>query len=408
MFVYFFLVALSASEMGFEYQGDVQFQFQHSLEESEVFSVLPEVNLELDKELNSFSVFSEFRYWHDFDGDNGLQSEFLVRELFLEIRPNYNLQLSFGRKIEIWGVSDEFSPNDYLNSEDLRYFIIRDRAERKRGTEIVEISSLVGDNTELKLLLLPFFHRSKIPIDRSPWLPAFQRALTTSGAQINNQDQPDWKYQNFQYAARALHRASSFDFGLYFFRGFESLPFYEFNGLATNSQPIYVPSYSKMTAVGFSLVYPFDDWLIKAESSYRHSVKTESSDLSLPGGKQIRDQVRSYFGVETIFPGSQWFTVEYFPSFFLSYTGDQLRNRYQHILFAQTRRPFFRDEFEVYFQWAMDFSEYGQMLNLEAAYLAVVNFRVTAGAYSFLGSQPDIFAQYTNNDFAYIRLKYSF
>lgn len=84
---------------------------------------------------------------------------------------NYSLDhvnLRVGNQIVRWGKSDEQSPLDNLNPEDLRLGLTRSRADRKIPVPMVNLEFL-SDALSLQTVYIPFFDESDIALSGSDW-----------------------------------------------------------------------------------------------------------------------------------------------------------------------------------------------------------------------------------------------
>lgn len=116
---------------------------------------------------------------------------------------SYNIRV--GNQVVTWGKTDEVSPLDNVNPEDLRDGIVRPRAERKLPIPIANVELLDGQN-KLQGLFIPKFVRSKINLFNDDW--------ALFGAEADEVPVEEDKTGGPEFGARASSSIDGFDFGL--------------------------------------------------------------------------------------------------------------------------------------------------------------------------------------------------
>lgn len=357
------------------------------------FSQRPEFVLKAHTNDDRMSWHSEFRYRYEWEDKLGQDPELDVRELYAQISLTENLRMKVGQRIVIWGIFDEFSANDYLNSENLRYFLTDRRADRKKSLPMLEINWLFSEGSqEISFYLLPWFRSSELPPPTSAWAPLGMPYPYSKAER-------EFAAENNQYAFRYLSYSDAGDFGVYLFHGFDAQG--AFDVLETGQIKVH---YERYTGGGFSLSVPVSDHIFKGELSIRSSSARETDLLQLRKSPELR----SNMGWETFALTPFWFEIDLFYTRYLQKDEHSLRAPWTAIILLQTRRNWFQEDLGAELRYAFDFQNPGHFFNAEFYYRWISSFKMTVGAYLFAGEKEGIFGQYRQNDQIYFIGQLSF
>ncbi|MBW2568350.1 MAG: hypothetical protein JRE23_17510, partial [Deltaproteobacteria bacterium] len=131
------------------------------------------------------------------------------------------VDLSVGRQIVRWGKTDQISPVDNLNSQDLREFIIPDYEDRKIPNWMVR-GRLFSDFLTLEGVYLPFFEPSRIDYFGTDWA-IFQHLNQRSV----HEEEPARNLKNGEGGVRLTKSVAGWDLGLSYLYAWEDMPFFE-------------------------------------------------------------------------------------------------------------------------------------------------------------------------------------
>ena len=146
--------------------------------------------------------------------------------------------MTLGKQILRWGKTDEISPVDFLNSQDLREFFIYEYADRKIPNWMARLRA-GSPAISLEGVWVPFFSPALFDYFDTDW--AIFRHVKSESAKstlpgpirsyIQNlqvvEDEPPNDLEDGQYGARFASAFSGWDFGVSYFYGWETLPFFE-------------------------------------------------------------------------------------------------------------------------------------------------------------------------------------
>jgi hypothetical protein len=270
-------------------------------------SAEPEFHLDLLYSADSSELVTnlEFRPEYLDEADSAAEfAEELIDEAYLTLfYDNFDLQAGYLR--EVWGTGDQVHVVDLLNSNDLRDFVNPDYAERRLARPMFKLNVPVRTQGRLEVAYLPTFEPDRIPQD-GPWAPADARELNglietalaealsaptvgdltyaDSQALENVLLEPDTTTLEWgQYAIRYRDTFGAVDLGLVYYHGFLKQP------SVTLTSPMGSPEtfgfgdriildYDRVNAMGLEYAAVFGGFNTRAEAAYFLTEDIEGDD----------------------------------------------------------------------------------------------------------------------------------
>jgi len=209
------------------------------------------------------------RTWHLSWDDRGIaRPDWALRTAFLQYTHGV-FRLEAGKQVLHWGVmdlfppTDRFAPRDYLSPSGSDYLgIWAARAVIDSGTH------------SLELIYGPRFTPSRAPLIGQRWvlLPPFSPLFTY------RVDAPEYP-GGPQLGLRYHEVRSPFEYSLYFYQGFQTLPSLPSQVNFLRRTVDYLPVYPQVRMLGADFTMPWRGLLWKAESSYETSASAYSHNI---------------------------------------------------------------------------------------------------------------------------------
>lgn len=230
----------------------------------------------------------------EFNGNFDLQSRYFIEDSLTEIKPNFDLKLSYktestelkgtisysDKKVEIntlnflisydsmdlligkeklvWGKGDKLHVIDNINGENLTDFILPDYLDRKIGEYMMKSNFYIGDAGNLEIVYTPTFTGNEIS-KSGKWVPAPIKELNnfasdvTAYLMVNGtplsilaglEDKLDMpKYNHFddgQVGIRFTNSTNGYDYGFCFYEGKDRMPTFNKEALANIKTRIFL------------------------------------------------------------------------------------------------------------------------------------------------------------------------
>lgn len=344
--------------------------------------------------------------------------------------------ISVGKQIKRWGKTDQISPIDTLNPENITEFIVPSYDERKISVWMADVT-FKKNNFFIEGVFIPIFEPSKFNYFGTDWaifshlkedikdssLPSSLKSYFDS-VEIN-ETEPNDGTDSFEYALRVGGTIEQLDFGFTYHYAFEDLPCFK-------SFPVKNLSLESPDSAQTLLSNPANLILTnqKIETEYLRSnifgfeFETIVSDLGIRGEAVWKDN-------ESFLTRS--FTSLWNPAFFWIIGADytSLNNWYFNLQFAHQHISnyddsilfFDRDNYsligeiskDLFSDWLNAVVQYTVILNDGSYYVSprlvsthIKNLEVTLGVNLFEGSDNSILGRYDQNDQVFVDLKYHF
>lgn len=350
------------------------------------------------QEHNNIRLFEGYFYW---------SNKRVVRPRFRRTPIRYGIKQYFswlsgpvdirvGRQIVRWGKTDQISPVDNLNPQDLREFITHDLEDRKIPNWMVR-ARLFSDFFTVEGIYLPFFESSRIDYFGTDW--AIFRHINRIGV---HKEEPDLKFKNGEGGVRVTKTISGWDLGFSYLYSWEDLPYFE--SFPEDGSDIQV-TYKRSNILGFEFETTVGEIGLRGEAAYFDQQSFLTNNLT-----STRKIVYHYvLGVDYSGENDWYINIQF---------SHQIITNYDYtILYFKRNNPSLCGEISKEFQEGYFEAElkYNFALNENSFYLSpriicsyASNLDITLGLNIFEGDSDTLMGLYDANDQIYIDFKYHF
>lgn len=306
------------------------------------------------------------------------------------------VDIRVGRQIVRWGKTDQISPVDNLNPQDLREFITHDLEDRKIPNWMVR-ARLFSDFFTVEGIYLPFFESSRIDYFGTDW--AIFRHMNRIGV---HEEEPDLKFKNGEGGVRVTKTISGWDLGLSYLYAWEDLPHFE--TFPAGGGDVQV-TYKRSNILGFEFETTVGEIGLRGEAAYFDRQSFLTNNLT-----STRKVVYHYvLGVDYSGENDWYINIQF---------SHQIITNYDYtILYFKRNNPSLNGEISKEFQEGYFEAElkYNFALNENSFYLSpriicsyIPNLDITLGLNIFEGDSDTLMGLYDANDQIYIDFKYHF
>ncbi|MDY0131678.1 MAG: AMIN domain-containing protein [Desulforegulaceae bacterium] len=376
------------------------------------------------------SVLSDFLYFGD--NENFNEYDFDIYELtYKYFGPK--ISFSLGKQIIRWGKTDQLSPVDTLNPEDMREFVTSDYEDRKIPLWMADLK-LFSNFVNLEFLYIPFFKKSKHNNFETDWsrFPHLKKEVKQSSLPppvknyFNNLGISENEPENEnEYGIRLFKTIKSLDFGFTWHKFNEDEPFisnfpikniningdFSVDKISSSISPAdltnekIVMDYKKANAYGFEFETIISGFGLRGEALWQDKKTFLKSDLT-----SVRSPVFTYvLGADYLAPGNTYFNIQF---------GHQYLNDYvEEIIYADKNDYFLFGEISKDYPnyWTKIALEYFLYLNTSSKYFSpkieysyFKNIELSAGANLFYGNYKTGFGKHQDNSQLFLNVRYFF
>lgn len=361
----------------------------------------------------------------DEDTDIGLYEAYMILEA-----PVW--ELSLGKQRIRWGKSDQLSPLDSLNPDDLRQFITLDLEERKEPSWSGRFRAY-GETFTLETVVSPWFEESEFDYFDSDWAiyrnlrqsilnhPGIPPELKNYAAGLRvHEKEPTDSLENMSAAVRLLWKTEQADFALSYSYAWETLPTIEsfpvkninYDGdpetdptsLLTNAvltNEAVEARFERQKIAGFEWETVIDMLGFRGEVAYIDQVSFLSSDLTskrrkaahLVTGIDYTSKTEWYLNLQ-----ASWYRI-------FDYTSDILYFEQDNVaLLGEISKPVWRGNIEFSTRYNYTITDGSSYLQPSITLKYFTNTELEAGVNIFSGSGDTLLGSYDHADQAYVKL----
>ncbi|MCK5826366.1 MAG: AMIN domain-containing protein [Desulfuromusa sp.] len=335
-------------------------------------------------------------------------------EAYLQLSTT-NWDFSLGKQRVRWGKSDQLSPLDTINADDLRQSMTVNLEERKIPSWMARLR-WYGQRVTIETIIQPWFQESELEYFDSDWAlyrnlrqsitenPTLPVSIKDYAAAIRvDEEQPGNSLENISAATRLTWKTDQADFGLSYRYGWETLPF--ISSFPAPPDETVMATYKRQQITGFEWETIIDQIGFRGEIAYIDKVSFLKDDLTsqrhavshLVTGIDYTSASEWYFNLQT-----SWYKVFNYEKELLFFEEDNLS------LLGEIRKTVWRGnlEFSTKFNYTItDQSSYLQpALNLKY----FPNTDIEFGAMIFNGDGNTLLGSYDKADQVYAVIKVSF
>ena len=369
------------------------------------------------------------------------QDEFVemqLREAWAGYYHKY-FSVEFGKKISIWGMADEMNPTDLICAEDLRWFFTYDKPSRKIGAYQAALAFAFG-NFKLEGVWIPVFSPTILPESDQDWTPwklqLFYNFVDLFPEYVDYQPDRflDNKIANSSGALRFAGVAGPVDFELVAYDGWDHLPIFDvvidpdpMRLLAGKKPLILREEYQRFNAFGGSLTGAIGPTTFRVEGAYytdKYFMHAIDPALLDPGtmitayntlvdlqSSTFRSKKSSFNVVGGLdFRQGSWFytNLQYFHMQILDYDDALLDEELENGIQGKVEFTMLDDTLKLAIDGAYNFSQEDWLAKPYVAYLLTDALEVQGGVSLFGGDYRTNFGEFDQNDYAFVKMRYTF
>lgn len=311
--------------------------------------------------------------------------------------PNWDLRL--GRQIVRWGKTDQISPADNVNPQDLREFFVPELEDRKIPNWMARIRLFPGDIT-LEGVFIPFFEENEFDYSGTTWALLGNQP---SRPRIR-ESKPGKGIDNADLGLRASASLAGWDLALSYLSATEKSPRLRFEPI-TPLGPTLHADYHRQNIWAVEFETTADKFGFRGEGAYfdKQSLHTESLD------SVAKPVTHSVIGVDYLGEQDWYANVQLSHQHVFEYESRILFLRRDNFyLNGEINREFWRGNVMLRLRYALDLRDGGSFLTPEAILTYYKNLELTLGANVFLGPEDSLFGRYRDNDQVFCKAKYYF
>jgi hypothetical protein len=368
--------------------------------------------------------------WDLLDSDNsyvGSDNDLNLYEAYLKLRGD-SWDFSVGRQRVRWGKSDQLSPLDSINPDDMRQFMTIDLEERKIPSWLARLR-LHHSKFSIEMIFMPWFEKSELDYFDSDWaLYRNLRQIIAENPQLPqsikdyalglgvDEHQPSDSLGNVS--------AAGSDFALSYRYGWESLPTIrsfpvkniifsgdphsrptDFLSSADLSDEAVDAHYKRQQIVGFEWETVFELIGFRGEVAYFDHVSLLSADLT----SISKEVVHAVAGVDYISVNEWYFNLQTSWYRILSYEGRILYFDQDNVsLLGEVSKTLWRGNLELSTRYNYTLSDGGYYLQPAATLKYFANIECEVGVMVFGGDGETLLGSHDQADQFYAKVKFTF
>jgi len=346
------------------------------------------------------------------------------------------IELKVGKQIRRWGKTDQISPVDTLNPEDLREFIIPEYEERKIPVWMMDMV-LRFKGFSIEGVYIPVFEESKVDYFDSDWA-IFTHTKRNMTDRVIPDQQKDY-FRNIkvhendpndtglkgEYALKLSGTLNTWDIGATYHYTWEDMPCFtsfpvkniNVNGAISDETLLSSLDYAHLTMenietefhrtsiTGLFFETTMSDFGIRGEAAWQTRESFLTSSLTSVGSPTL------YYilGTDYTSPSEWYINVQLGHKHIFDYDPS--------ILYFKKDTVYLSGEIsrKLFFSWLKGALMYNVTLNDNEGYLSprleytyITNLQATLGANIFHGSRTSFLGRFDQDDQLFLDLKYSF
>ncbi len=345
-------------------------------------------------------------------------------------------ELRLGKQIIRWGKTDQLSPVDNLNPQDLRQFIVPTLEERKIPNWMARVRFL-QDPLFLEAVAIPFFEPADIDFFATDWaifrhtrevlkkapVPA---SLQEAVASVEiDENEPSHTLRNTQWGMRTGITLSGWDLAASYLYAWNPMPFiksFPVKGIRSNGsfdpdeimkatfQGTFVPG---NVTVDYQRTHTFGlEWeTVLGHFGFRGETALSSHAVFLRSNLTSVTQrvLFSVLGIDRTWPHDWYTNVQLGHQVLLDYDDSVLYfKRHNVSLNGEIRRDFLRGDLEARLRGLIMLTDGGSTWNPSLTYRRFAPLTITTGLNLFAGPSDTFLGTYSQNDQAYVTVRYDF
>lgn len=336
----------------------------------------------------------------------GTKTSFSLRELNLTITPVSKLDLKIGRQILSWGTGNYLFINDVFPKDYISFFIGRDDEYLKAPSWAIK-GSYFGKLFWMDIVIIPYFEPSIIP--KGDRISFYDTLLARRAGRESDwfKMEPSFQFDNTQMAFRFYKEKGSWEWALYFYRGFYTTP----QGYKNPS--LFQLYYPQLNVYGFSLRGPFYQGIANIEFGYYDAREDRKGNKRLIENPSLK----LLLGYSQNFRNELTLGLQYYYEQIIKYSNyranllpqDISYDEFHHLITFSINKSFRNETIQLSNFTFFSPSDCDIYLRASVCYKPNDYIKFSLGTNLFWGKDDYTeFGQLEGNSNIYLRLRYSF
>lgn len=345
-------------------------------------------------------------------------------------------EFRLGRQIVRWGKTDQLSPVDNLNPQDLRQFVVPTLEEQKIPNWMALVR-FFRQPFSLEAVAIPFFEPLEIDVFGTDWavfrhtrevlkeapLPLPLREAAASVG--TDRTEPSRTFRNAQWGLRTGFTAGGWDMAASYLYGWNPMPLiksFPVKGIRTDgsfdpddilhvaSQGMFVPGdvaigYHRTHTVGVEWETVLGNYGFRGETALTSHAVFLTSDLT-----SVTQRVLfSVVGIDRTWANDWYANLQLGHQVLLDYDDSVLYfKRHNLSVNGEIRKDFLRGDLEARLRGLVLLTDGGSLWNPSVTYRRFAPLSITTGLNLFAGPSDTFLGTYSHNDQAYVTVRYDF
>lgn len=321
-----------------------------------------------------------------------------IHEAYLShAAPGWDLRL--GRQIVRWGKTDQISPVDNLNPQDLREFVTPELEERKLPNWMARLRLFPKDTT-VEGIFVPFFKENEFDFEGNTWALF---GTEPSGLRFD-EDEPGKGLDDSDYGLRVSRTFAGWDVSASYLHATEKSPHLRFDPFNPMGPTVHA-EYRRQDIFGLEFETTAHKFGIRGEGAYfdRQSLPTDDID-------SVSKPVLYYvLGVDYLGEDDWYANVQFSHQHVFEHESDILFLEQDNFFInGEINREFWRGKAMLKLRYAVDVVDGGSFFIPETILTHFENIELSLGANLFFGPADSYFGRYRDNDQAFLKATYVF
>ncbi|MDL1967689.1 MAG: hypothetical protein LWW97_03865 [Deltaproteobacteria bacterium] len=368
------------------------------------------------------SIDSEYLWFGPYNDEEDYDLDLFEGYIFWSTN---SIDLTVGKQIIRWGKTDQISPVDNINPQDLREFIVPDYENRKIPDWIARLRLFYRKYT-IEGVYIPFFQPSRIDYFGTDWAvyQHLKEDIQVSGL-LTSENVPPKTFKNGDWGIRLLRTVFDWDFGLSYLYSWEDLPYYKsfpiknlmLDGSASSASLVSALAgpanvneeieveYRRQHIAGFEFETIVKDFGFRGEAAYFDRQSFLMNNLA-----STRQAVYHYvIGVDYSGKNDWYINIQFSHQIIKNYDSKILYfNRNNPSLCGEISKEFQEGYFEAELKYNFALNQNSFYLSPRIIFSYVPNLDIMLGLNIFEGDSDTLMGLYDANDQIYIDFKYHF
>ncbi len=385
------------------------------------------------KDVILLSVRSDYIYFGQEDRTDDYDAEIYEAKWMVH---GDHADLSIGKQIIRWGKTDQMSPVDTLNPEDLREFVIPDYEERKMPVWMADLT-LRTDNFSVEGVFIPFFEKANMDYYKTNW-----SMFGHIKKEISNASVPDYLKSYFnnmaihetqpsnekEWGARIAATIASVDLGLTYHRTNEDLPYISSfpiknlkltDGFSVDSLSVALSSvspadftnedieieYKRTNIFGFEFETTLSGLGVRGEAAWREKESFLTDSLT---SKRL-PSLFYIVGADYTTAGNTYLNLQFGHKHISDYNSSVLFfEQDTYSIMGKLSVDIVSDWLKACFEFTRNLNNNGAYYNPYLKYTYITNLECRVGAGFFSGDSNTWLGRFGVYDFIYLDISYRF